>query len=214
MSDIGYVDGDYWQPGYCDGDDGTHVFSPLDTVASQYRSSPTLLQLIANFNQYINPSADFQNFYEIVWNIDTSQGFGLDVLGRILNVSRQLNVPAIYPILVAPGLRNLTDDKYRTLLYTKALANISATSCPGINKVLRTLFPGRGNAFVTDQGDMRMTYSFLFGLDGYEFAIMTQSNAVPKPAAVKATVSTVQPYFGFSEAASWSTFGENQLASY
>jgi hypothetical protein len=187
---------------------------PADTVASQYANSPAIRQLIENFRQNVDPSPDFTNFYNLVWNIDTAAGFGLDILGRVLGVSRQLDVPAIYPVMVAPGLRNLTDDQYRRLLYAKALANISATSSPAINKVLRMLFPGRGNAFVADQGDMHMRYKFLFGLDGYEFAIMLAGTAVPKPAAVKATISTAQPYFGFGEADSWSTFGENQFASY
>lgn len=192
----------------------TSRLDPTDTVASQYANSPTIRQLIENIRQNVDPSPDFTNFYNLVWNIDTAAGFGLDILGRILNVSRQLDVPAIYPVMVTPGLRNLNDDQYRKVLYAKALTNISATSSPAINKVLMLLFPNRGNAFVKDQGDMHMQYRFLFGLDGYEFAIMSQSQSVPKPAAVAATISTVQPYFGFNEADSWSTFGENQFASY
>lgn len=215
MSDTTPYTGDgYWAPGYSEGDNGTPPFSPIDTIASQYANSPTLLQLIASFNQCVNPDIDFTNFYNLVWNIDTAAGFGLDILGRILGVTRQLDVPAIYPVMVAPGLRNLNDDQYRKLLYAKALTNISATSSPAINRVLRLLFPNRGNTFVDDQGDMHMRYRFLFGLDGYEFAIMLQGKSVPKPAAVKATLSTVQSYFGFSEADSWSTFGENSFASY
>lgn len=190
------------------------TLDPLDTVASQYKNSPTLMQLIDNFRQYIDPSQNFEDFYNLVWNVDTAQGFGLDILGRIVGVSRQLNVPAIYPVLVAPGLRSLTDDQFRQLILAKALTNISGSSAADINAALRLLFAGRGNASVVDNLDMSIRYRFMFALGGVEFAIMAQSGAVPKPAAVSTTISTIQPYFGFSEPGSWSTFGEATFAAY
>lgn len=209
-----YTDVDYWVPGYSEGDEDGAPFSPLDTVITQYRNSPTILQLIANFSQCVDTSADFQNLYDNVLNIQTAQGFGLDILGRIIGVSRQLTVPAIYPVTVAPGLRNLTDDQYRTLLYAKALNNISGSSSADINAVLRMLFAGRGNAFALDLGNMQLRYSLLFALEPHEFAIMAQSNAVPRPAAVESSMQVVQSYFGFGEALSWSTFGESPFAAY
>ncbi|WP_152882578.1 DUF2612 domain-containing protein, partial [Burkholderia multivorans] len=48
------------------------------TILSQYGNSATITQLIQNFNQYIDPRADIDAFYNAVWNIDTAQGFGLD----------------------------------------------------------------------------------------------------------------------------------------
>jgi hypothetical protein len=213
-SPTSYVDDDYWQPGYSEGESGTAPFSPLDTVASQYRNSPTLLQLIASFNQYVNPSLNFQQFYDWVWNIQTAKGFGLDILGRIVGTSRQIVVPAIYPVTVAPGVRNLTDDQFRPVVLAKALSNIVGTSSEGINSVLRALTPDRGNAFVDDVGDMRIRYKFLFALRPVEFAIIAQSGAVTHPAGVQTSVFNVQPYFGFSESESWSTFGENVFAAY
>lgn len=209
-----YVDSGYWSPGYSEGESGARPFSPLDTVATQYRNSPTLLQLIANFKQYVDPSLNFQTFHDYVWNVATAQGFGLDVLGRIVGTSRQVNVPAIYPTMVAPGTRNLTDDQFRTVIYGKALANIVSTSSKDINTVLRLLFPGRGNAFVEDLGSMRIKYKFLFALQAVEFAIILQSGAVAHPAGVQTSLFSVQPYFGFTEADSWSTFGENTFAAY
>lgn len=190
------------------------MIKPSDTVASQYKNSPTLLQLIDNFNQYIDPGANLQAFYDLVWNIDTAQGFGLDILGRIVGASRQVNVPAVFPVRVAPGLRSLTDDQFRILLYATALTNISGTSIPEINTVLRRLFAGRGNAYAVDNLDMSIRYALAFAATGYDFAIMAQSNALPRPAAVKTSISTIQPYFGFSEAGSWSTFGEATFAAY
>lgn len=209
-----YVDDDYWLPGYSEGDGGIPLFAPLDTVAHQYRNSPTLLQLISNFSQYVDSSADFQRFYDNVWNIQTAQGFGLDILGRLVGVSRQVNVPAIFPLAVSPGIRNLTDDQFRVVIYAKALANIVSTSCPDLNRVLTALFPGRGSAYVEDLGGMRIKNKFLFALQPTEFAIIAQSGAVMHPAGVQSSIFNVQPYFGFGEAESWSTFDENPFAAY
>ena len=63
------------------------------TVISQYADSPTILQLAGNLNQYIDQSANFANFYNYVWNVDTAVGFGLDVWGKIVGVSRLLQIP-------------------------------------------------------------------------------------------------------------------------
>ncbi len=184
------------------------------TIIGQYQNSATLVRLIQDFAGYIDPSANFDQFIKMIWNIDTATAFGLDIIGRILNVSRQINVPAIYPVLVAPGLLSLADEPYRALLRAKALSNISDSSARGINVVLRTLFAGRGNAFSENLGNMHMRYKFLFALQAFEYGIMQQSQAVPQPAGVQTEIFSVQPYFGFTEANSWSTFGEAPFAAY
>ncbi len=63
------------------------------TVISQYANSPTLLQLVSNMNDYIDQSTNFANFYNFVWNVDTAVGFGLDIWGKIVGVSRLLHIP-------------------------------------------------------------------------------------------------------------------------
>jgi beta-lactam-binding protein with PASTA domain len=69
------------------------VFDFEATVISQYANSPTLLQLIANMNQYIDQTANFAQFLAYVWNVDTAVGFGLDIWGKIVGVSRLLEIP-------------------------------------------------------------------------------------------------------------------------
>lgn len=63
-----------------------------ETIVSQYANSPTLLQLIQTFNVNVDPAADIDNFYNYVFNIETAQGFGLDIWGKILGVTRYINV--------------------------------------------------------------------------------------------------------------------------
>ncbi len=63
------------------------------TIISQYGNSPTILQLVQNMNAYLDPRADFDAFFDYVWNVDTAQGFGLDIWGRIVNIRRELQIP-------------------------------------------------------------------------------------------------------------------------
>lgn len=180
------------------------------TVISQYANSPTLMQLIENFWGYVDQSRNLDAFFDLVWNVDTAQGWGLDVWGRIVGVGRVvfLPVPGVYlgasgpdgasgdSMNVAPFWNGqpttenfaLSDDAYRVLILAKALTNISDGSVPSINQILINLFRGRGNAYVIDSGDMEMIYKFDFVLTDVEFAIVSQSGALPKPVGVQATV--------------------------
>jgi beta-lactam-binding protein with PASTA domain len=74
----------------------TKKFDFEATVISQYANSPTLLQLVSNMNDYIDQSTNFANFFNFVWNVDTAQGFGLDIWGNIVGVSRLLHIPTTF----------------------------------------------------------------------------------------------------------------------
>ena len=188
------------------------------TIISQYDNSSTIVQLIQNMNEYLDPRADFDTFYNFVWNVETAQGFGLDIWGRIVNISRELLIPddPVYfgfasgsfgfdqapffdGTVPATHTYALADDAYRQLILIKALANISATNAPTINQLLRNLFAGRGRCYVNDLGGMQLRYTFEFLLTPYELAIMTQSGALPRPAGVGAIIiATELPVFGFA----------------
>lgn len=191
------------------------------TIISQYANSPTLVQLITNMNEYIDPRANLDAFYNFVFNVDTAQSFGLDIWGNIVGVGRLLQIPGADPIV---GFDNadvpkdwypmsegrfaiegevttafeLSDDAYRVLILTKALANIITTTAPAMNRLLRNLFPGRGRAYVRDLGNMAMQFVFNFRLSTVEYAILTQSGALPHPAGVFYSVVVIPGgLFGF-----------------
>ena len=208
-----YVTPGYWVPGYADGDGGSNSnFDPNATIISQYANSPTIVQLIRNMDTYINPGTNFDDFYTYVWNIETAQGFGLDILGRIVNIGRTLEVaadeptfgfteggPDYQPFNQAPFYNGppetstflLSDSAYRTLILMKALLNISNSSAASINQLLKNLFQNRGQCYVRDDGDMQITFVFKFKLLPFERAILTRSNAIPKPAAVRSFILEV-----------------------
>ena len=186
-------------------------FDYWQTIISQYANSPTLCQLIANFDECVDQTINMQNFFDAIWNVDTAQGYGLDVWGRIVGVSRVLQLVGDDPFylgfaeattLSAFGFNqqpffsgtlltnnfNLSDEAFRVLIFAKALANISDGSTKAINQLLINLFPNRGNCFVRDNLDMTMDYVFEFVLTPVEQAILGQSNVLPKPVGVRATI--------------------------
>lgn len=210
-----YVTEGYWVPGYSEGDSGTPPFSPFDTVISQYANSPTLLQMISNLSQQIDAQGLFQQFYDYIWNIETAQGFGLDILGRVIDLPRQLTIPAIFGFPLPAGPFSMNDEQYRRALKFKAMTNIIDSSAYAINSELRLMSDGRGNAFVRIVGTMEIQYTFYYAPEPYEYALIASGNIAMRGAGVGFGNSfTINPYFGFSEADSWSPFGQAPFAAY
>lgn len=187
-------------------------FNFWDTVISQFASSPALISLIESFDGALDQTENFDSFFDMIWNVNTAQGVGLDIWGRIVGVSRilQISVPSTYlgfeealpgsnPFNQAPFFSGqqlttnfaLTDPAFRILIFAKALANISDGSIKSINALLRALFPGRGTAYVADGLNMTLTYTFDFILSPVELAIVEQSGVLPKSTGVSSSVSSL-----------------------
>jgi Protein of unknown function (DUF2612) len=185
------------------------------TLESQYANSPTIVQLLTNMNQYVDPTNNINAFFNMVWNIDTAVGYGLDVWGRIVGVGRVLKIATVdyfgfegpsgasglpwnqgifYRGQALTSNYALLDGPYRVLILAKALFNICNGTIQAINQILINLFgangalPVPGNSYVTDGEDMTMTYTFGGALDPVQAAIVFQSGVLPKPAGVSATV--------------------------
>lgn len=189
-------------------------FDPWVTVLSQYANSPILTGMITAFNDAMDNTVDLDNFFDMIWNVLTAQGYGLDVWGRIVGAARTVSItepeeflgfgeagdPDWQPFNSAPFFGGsplttnfiLSDTSYRTLILAKAFANVCDGSITAINQILLRLFPNRGNCYVTDGRDMTMTYTFEFVLSPVEATIVQQSPGVlPTPAGVSATIVQV-----------------------
>lgn len=175
------------------------------TLLSQYANAPRIVALIEGWNQMLDPAPLIDQWYQMVWNMHTAQGYGLDVWGRIVGVSRVLtlssqsytgffeasdlteegfNQTPWYQGVEATSNYRLADDGYRQLIYAKALANIADGSVLQINQVLMTLFAGQGDAYVRDNGDMTMTYVFRFVPTDVQVSIIQNSGVLPRPVGV------------------------------
>ena len=188
-------------------------FDVWQTEISQYANGPIVSALIDNMAQYVDPTENFDEFFDVMWNVDTAIGYGLDCWGRIVGVSRVLEIPNVgsgpylgfeeagtpavltpfgqAPFFAGEGLTgnfSLSDSAYRTLIFAKALANICDGSIPAINQILINLF---GNGYVADGLNLTMAYTFTRPLTNVELAIVQNSGAIPRPSGVAATI--VQP---------------------
>jgi hypothetical protein len=177
-----------------------------DTILSQYSTSPTIMQLIDSMNQYFSPDADIDAFYSAVWNVlddgATLNSYGLDVWGRIVGVTRNLNIPAGITnpggFTYTAGTYVLDNATFRTLILIKALANITTCTAPSLNALLTRLFASRGRCYVKDTGAMTMKFTFEFYLLPYEYAIVAISGVIPHPAGVLVTIEQIaSDTFGF-----------------
>lgn len=204
----------------------------------QYAASTTIQQLITDWDSYFNTNWEDQ-LYNIVWNVDTAQGFGLDIWGRIVVVGRNLTVPTSIPDIEYFGFNDastqswspfnqesfyagenqsntvtLSDQAYRVLILTKALSNISATDSQSLNNVLSQLFPDRGRAWVNDLGSMAMRFVFEFALEPWEKAVLVGGNVMPRSAGVSAYIFEVPAEtFGFAESGDSLPFNDGTFLS-
>ncbi len=175
------------------------------TVITQYRDSLTLMRLLDDWNDDIDPRAFFSAWLVNVWNIETATGYGLDIWGRIVGVSRIIKIQSgkylgfseaddlteepwnTAPWYVGNGntnSSNLTDEALRTLIFAKALANISDGSISSLNHILTILFSADGPVYVRDNGDLTMTYVFSFAPSDLQISIVELDGLLPTPAGV------------------------------
>lgn len=181
----------------------------VETILAQYANSPIIRQLIENYAEAVDPTLNIQNWYDWVWNVATAKGWGLDVWGRIVGVNRVLQIPSgvhfgfeeaaagggidtfgFGIFYSGGGLTSnfaLSDTAFRLLIFAKAAANLWDGSIPGLNNILRLLFPGQV-AYCTDLGGMAMTYTFAFVLTPVQAAVVANSGVLPRPCGVAATV--------------------------
>jgi hypothetical protein len=179
------------------------------TIISQFANSPIIVELITDMNDYIDQATNFDNFIKYIWNVDTAVGFGLDIWGRIVAIPRVLeidnsidcfgfeetdkywqpfNQAPFYPGSSGTTPYVLSDEYYRRLIITKAMANISICSAPALNQLLKNFFPNRGNCYTVDSGGMAMKYKFDFVLEPFEIAAVQKSGAFPHPSGVAVTL--------------------------
>lgn len=184
------------------------AFDVWQTVLSQYGNSSRITTMITDFGEANDPTYFLDDFFDNIWNVLTAVGYGLDVWGRIVGVTRIIPIPGdqeyfgfseagdAFGFGQAPFFSGsiltenfvLSDAAFRVLILAKAASNISDGSIIAINDILLALFPNRGNCYVTDGGDMTMTYTFEFALTPVENAILQVSGVLPTPAGVAATI--------------------------
>ncbi|MGE8128998.1 DUF2612 domain-containing protein [Methylobacterium sp. NPDC080182] len=124
---------------------------------------------------------------------------------------------AFYPGGQLTSNYTLSDEQYRRLIYAKARANIADGSIPTLNKILLSIYPGRGNVYVQEgmaptffgfseagntapfgqaafyngQTIPTMQYQIVFRFQPtpIDLAIVQNSGVLPKPTGVASSIS-------------------------
>lgn len=171
------------------------------TIISQYGNSASITQLVRGIDHYLDPRADLEAFYNLVWNVDTATTWGLDVWGKIVGVPRYIEIPSTIPIPPDAESRTfyIPDDDYRGYILFKAATNITNCSAPSINRLLINKFKDVGRAYVNDLGAMSMRYLFEFNLSYWEEALFEAGIIIPRATGVSVDVFIIPPtdVFGF-----------------
>ena len=177
------------------------------TILQQFQNSPVLTTLLYNLNEALDPAINIEAFYDMILNVLTAQGYGLDVWGAIVGVGRVLHVGATNyfgfaesttgvgfgqgPFNSGPVVTEnyaLSDDAYRQVILSKAAANLWDGSIPQLNNILMSLFGSSGVCYCTDGGDMTMTYTFNFTLTPVQIAIIETAGVLPRPSGVALSI--------------------------
>lgn len=193
------------------------------TIQSQYSSSPRIKYLIRAFHQAILPDADIKLFYDKIFNLETAEGIGLDIWGRIVGVERnmltvanigvkyfglgnsRLQMKQIQGFDQAPFFNDdlsekltLSDEAYRFLIKAKALANISSGSLADLNRLVKTLLP-HVSVKITRVEPMHLMMICVGKLSDFERNLLISGQFPPIPTGVKLDLDLQDsPYFGFN----------------
>ena len=203
------------------------AFNFWDTVLSQYANNPQVVGIISTFNQGADQTQKLDEFYSNIWDISTATGYGLDLLGRIIGITRNITVDTAIPYfsfddpnagfdnpaapVYTPGNAILTssqvtlgDYDYRFLLLAKAALNIGQATGPGIMSVLNSFFNHYGaNIFINELYQNPLNFTLCQSgvpLSTTNLAILVRSvlNIRPPGTSIKHVVTTGDgPLFGF-----------------
>jgi len=166
-------------------------------MISQYANSPKIVKLVDGLTGMFSNAKLIKDWFDIVYNLKTAKGFGLDIWGRILNQGRNfVYTNPVSGVETDYYLRgNMTidgtyfsadqiEDTYRTILFMKALSYITNATENSLNELLQFYFSERGGkCYVIQYGTMKIRYVFEFPVNKLEKSIFT-SDVMPKPTGV------------------------------
>lgn len=206
-----------------------HVAIGSSRVIKQYQGSPKFLAYLSALLSMVATVEDLlQSMYQLP-DIDSMTGANLDVIGRIVGISRDIpnaiqlsffgfngySYETVFGELDQAGIGSrfyelgepyaatstLGDIEYRMLLRAKIMRNGSHGTCEEILAALCFLFEVTV-ANVDDFGGMVLGLAVGRQLTATERAMIVNLDILPRPACVLiASVTTYDPadYFGFSD---------------
>ncbi len=173
-----------------------------NSMQSQYAASPNTVSLVQGFARLVDPYDDITNFYDLIFNIRTAVGAGLDNWGEILGIKRTIRDSVNDEAIV------LDDHYYRALLFYKALANISSSNIASLNSLLATLTGTdighfEGHSYVLETDVMTIRWVFEYFMSDMQLAIFKAAGTLARGAGVGWEIYHIDPdqTFGYRHSA-------------
>ena len=170
----------------------------IQNVLWQYEHASRLKSLISQKEQWYKTNLNdfWLKIVDDFLNIQTANDWGLNLWGRILNVSRIYNVNGVQT--------TLSTELYRRLILGKLSLIRSNGTVPEINKYLNFIFSEHSTstsfaATVRDNYDMSVVYVLNFEPTEEELALIYSRTFLPTPAGVldKIYLLEQKKIFGF-----------------
>lgn len=178
-------------------------------MLSQYANSPKYVSLYNGLTELFNNAKTIEDWFNVVYNLNTAEGFGLDIWGKILNQGRQFsyddNGTTVNVYLggeqTVGGITYSADymeNMYRTVLFLKALSNVTNCSLASLNNLLQFYYKNRGVVYVMEYPPMEIKYIFEFYVSDLEKAIFI-TGIMPRPTGVGVSFEFIPDgdFFGF-----------------
>lgn len=176
---------------------------------SQYANSPKFMTIFNGLLDLFNNAETLEDWYNIVFNIKTATGFGLDVWGKILNVTRSFTVTVggVEQTIYLSGAQTIdgisyTDEQieeaYRQVLLLSAMSNITNATIASLNNLFLFYYQDRGLVYCIEYGTMQIRVVYEFYVNALEQAIFS-SDVFPKPTGVLLSFEYIPngDFFGF-----------------
>lgn len=147
------------------------------SINTQYLNSTKLVDLITSLGDRNLYKNQYFLFEKIAMNIDTSTGFGLDLFGRKLGLTRNFLFSNENSNII------LDDINYRKLILWELLKIHANSSTYDIDFLLNYFFENRGQVNVIKIKDQTMRLQVFIGFDltpfEYELLVIKKNTPIP-----------------------------------
>lgn len=177
-------------------------------MISQYANSPRFVKLVEGMRSQFNNAQTIEDWFNVVYNLKTAEGYGLDIWGIILNRSRYItyNDNGTEKTVYLKGAKTVDgidyteeqiENLYRSVLFLTLMSYITNATMNSLSLLLRDFFKERGICYIVEYNPMEIRIVFDFYLNGLESVIFPV--VMPKPTGVGISFQQLplSSFFGF-----------------
>lgn len=179
----------------------------IDRIYAQYRNKPKAVAWYNITRQLAAELSSVAQAVRVMYNIDSAAGEQLDIIGRIVGISRNfvatvelnpvffalpVNEPgefgddsAIFSELSIDADTQMTDDLYRIVIKSKIVKNNSEATIDSIMQSVNFMLPNSQTLRVTDNENMSFSIEFYGNISQLERWALLNVNLIPKPQGVQ-----------------------------